>query len=951
MGNRLLSTGIRLFTVTVFLSILTTGIVAAQTATIQGIIVDSQTGETLPSANVFIEELQRGASTDVEGRFEITNIDPGSYTITFNFIGYRETTREIDLSSGEVLDLEIELSPDRIGLDQVVVTGQAGTARQREVGSSVGSIQADDIIASSSNVENLIQGQVAGVNILQTSGSSGAGGQIRIRGNVSVSMSNQPLIYLDGIRLRSDPFPENVPPVGFQGRGANVQATPINDIVPADIENVEIIKGAAATTLYGSEAAAGVIQIFTKMGSNSDRPVWHAEVEQGANWLRPFGTDDEPYLFLDPWLRAGHNQRYSLSVRGGDDDLQYFVSGNVADGNGVLPNDEENKYAIRANFRSRLSSKLLLRVSSGYTSHNIQNTASGNNAQGLTLNAYRQDQNYIGSAAKEDIDQFLDYDINTENDRFILGGTLMYQQLENLDHEFTVGFDYAASDLYQFRPVGFPGASQGIRASQNWKFTTLTLDYTGIYNWRVNPDLRFNFAWGGETVETNEMSVTGHAEEFPGPGEPTLNSGARTLGFEDRVRIITGGVFGQTMIDFKDKYFLTLGLRVDGNSAFGEDLGLQPYPKVSLSYVLSDESFWNDSWGSLRLRAAYGHAGRAPGAFDAVRTWNPVGWGERVAYRASNIGNPDLGPERTKETEVGLDLSTFNDRLNFDFTYYYQRTTDALFNVRQIPSLGFLSSQLENVGELENKGIEISADATVFQKENFAWILGLSLSTNQSEVLDLGGASNFSLDGNHGWIVEGEPVPAIRGDRITNPNEVGEPVIEEDYVYGPNEPTHIVSLRTTFELPYNITLSARGEFQGGHYIYDGASLNTLARGVRFPTCNDAFDLLDSGQADQLTALQRSRCVPTNVLSDWFIYPADFFKLREVSLRVPVPVRLSAGSVSTFTVSARNILTWKNSDFPVFDPEITWSGAGDATREIGEHIPPAASVTGTLKITF
>lgn len=211
MGNRLLSTRILLFTVTVFLSIFTTGLVTAQTATIQGIIIDSETGETLPSANVFIEELQRGASTDVEGRFEITNIDPGSYTITFNFIGYRATTREIDLSSDEVLELEVELSPDRIGLDQVVVTGQAGTARQREVGSSVGSIQADDIIASSSNVENLIQGQVAGVNILQTSGSSGAGGQIRIRGNVSVSMSNQPLIYLDGIRLRSDPFPENVP--------------------------------------------------------------------------------------------------------------------------------------------------------------------------------------------------------------------------------------------------------------------------------------------------------------------------------------------------------------------------------------------------------------------------------------------------------------------------------------------------------------------------------------------------------------------------------------------------------------------------------------------------------------------------------------------------------------------------------------------------------------------
>jgi TonB-dependent starch-binding outer membrane protein SusC len=269
---------------------------------------------------------------------------------------------------------------------------------------------------------------------------------------------------------------------------------------------------------------------------------------------------------------------------------------------------------------------------------------------------------------KEDIDQFLDYEINTLNNRYMLGGALIYQQLPNLDHEFIVGYDYADSDLNQVRPVGFPGATQGIRANQRWNYTTLTLDYTGTFNWRVNPDLRLNFAWGGETVETNQASVTGHAEEFPGPGEPTLTSGARTLSFEDRIRIITGGVFAQTLIDYRDRYFLTVGLRIDGNSAFGEDLGLQPYPKVSFSYLLSDEDFWNDSWGTMRLRAAYGHAGRAPGAFDAVRTWNPVGWGERVAYRAANVGNPDLGPERTVETEFGFDSSLLNDRLNHYFT-------------------------------------------------------------------------------------------------------------------------------------------------------------------------------------------------------------------------------------------------------------------------------------------
>ncbi|MDZ7690646.1 MAG: TonB-dependent receptor [Balneolaceae bacterium] len=337
--------------------------------------------------------------------------------------------------------------------------------------------------------------------------------------------------------------------------------------------------------------------------------------------------------------------------------------------------------------------------------------------------------------------------------------------------------------------------------------------------------------------------------------------------------------------------------------------------KASLSYVLSDESFWKEDWGQLRLRAAYGHAGRAPGAFDAVRIWSPVGWGNQVAFTPENVGNEDLGPERTIETEFGIDASFFNQRLDLEFTAYNQRTTNALLAVNQIPSQGFLNSQLRNVGELENRGIEVAIDGVPVQNEGFQWTLGADVSLNQSEVLDLGGAPPFTL-GTLAGIYEGHPAPMVRADRITNPDEVADPIVEEDHFYGPDQPTHILGLSTSLTLPWwNISISARGEYQGGHYIYDGATYNALSRGVRFPTAIGALEQIEAGNADQLTAYERSIAYPANVRADWFIRPADFFKLRSLSIHIPIPSKFTGGSEATFTFSGHNLFRWTNDGLP------------------------------------
>ncbi|MFN8581370.1 MAG: TonB-dependent receptor [Gemmatimonadaceae bacterium] len=421
--------------------------------------------------------------------------------------------------------------------------------------------------------------------------------------------------------------------------------------------------------------------------------------------------------------------------------------------------------------------------------------------------------------------------------------------------------------------------------------------------------------------------------------------------------MVNAGGFGQLLVDFKNRYFLTAGLRIDGNSAFGRDFGLQNYPKVSVSWVASEESYWPKWIPEMKLRAAWGQSGRAPGAFDAVRTWDPVGWGGQPAFFPLNVGNSALGPERTSEIEAGFDAALFGSRLTTELTWFSRRINDALFNARQIPSLGFLNSQLQNVGTMQSRGIEASADVRIVQTNRYEWSIGGSIYTTKSKVVSLGGVADFSL-GNFGWIMEGQAIPVIRTDAcVTNPNAKGvAPVISTnaaDCIYGPNLPSKTYGIRSNLRLPRGIIVSAIGEYEGGHYMYDGAAFNAVQRSVRWPGCYGFYNLQEAGKLSEATALQTARCTVSLTRADFFIYPAQFFKLRDVSVSVPFPSRWVPRSTSaSVTLAAHNAWKWVNKDFPVFDPETGNNGGFDSSvRSILEHVPPPASFVAALRVTF
>jgi TonB-dependent SusC/RagA subfamily outer membrane receptor len=935
---------------------------AQQTGTLTGRVIDKKTLQPLASVQIFIPGLNVGTLTSGNGRFILPNVPAGTHELAVQRLGFRPLSRTVTVGANAAAEQNFEMEEEALSLDQIVVTGTAGQARRREVGNTVAQVNVAELTEPLLGVESILQGRAAGVTITSTGGSVGAGSRIRLRGISSVSMGNQPLVYVDGVRIRSDNFPRNRPPVGFTGRGSDAFASPINEINPADIDRIEVIKGPAATTLYGTEAAAGVIQIFTKRGSSGSAN-WTFEMDQGLNFPRKFAPEPEPYLRLDymivdgkevDMLREGWRQKYALSVGGGSQVLQYFISGSLESEEGILPNDLREQASVRGNFRLQPSQKLTVDWNTSYTATNLDWAPNGNNSLGLPGIAFRGTTSALGATWREDIHKILDWEISDDHGHVLTGITATYTPVQNFTHRLTLGLDRINSDMRNVRPYGFIVSPEGILSNTQWLNMTSTLDYVGSLEFRPTQNLRSTVSVGSQFISETTVNTETYSEGLPGPGAPTVSSGALKQGFEDRSRVVTGGVFGQALLGYKDRYFLTVGLRLDGNSAFGEDFGFQPYPKVSASYVMSDEPWWPDSWGRLKLRGAYGHAGRAPGAFDAIRTWNPVSIGSVAGFYPNQVGNASLGPERSAETELGFDAGFLDDRVSAEFTYFYRKTTDALFPVRQTPSEGFGGSQLTNVGTMQSQGIELSVRGDLIRSEQLTWDAGVTLTTLSSEVLDLGGAPPFSV-GASGQIVEGYPAPVIVGTLLTNPDEVAAPVYERDHYFGPNYPTRVVNVSSSLRLPWGITLSARGEYQAGHYIRVSGVTNTTSR-TAWPECetagNGAYDAIRAGRINELTAEVRAYCDARNVDGNYPIYPGDFFRMRDISARFPLPRFGTSVGSATLLLSARNYFGWTNKEFRAFDPEMLGrEGLSTPSFMIPENIPTPKSITASIRVSF
>ncbi|HEX2094392.1 MAG TPA: TonB-dependent receptor plug domain-containing protein, partial [Longimicrobiaceae bacterium] len=536
---------------------------AAQgTGTVRGRVLDAATRRPIPEAQVALVGGTRRVVTDAEGAYTLTGIPAGGASLQASKLGYAPATTRVSVAAGETATADLSLNASALALEELVVTA-TGETRRREIATSLEAIGGREIEnAPVRNAQEIIAGRTAGVTVLGNSGQPGAGGTIRLRGNNSISQGNNPIIYVDGVRIFSGFTPTNQ--AGRQG------ALPFNDIKAEDIERVEIVKGAAATTLYGTEASGGVIQIFTKRGT-SGRAQWTAEITGGVNQMGHVGPDEDPtglfvnrcrgeglvqypdpardeaVRFEDPtcpasgsWLRNGGVQQYTVSVRGGAEALRYFVSGNYSDQEGVIAPGGSRDGGFRGNFGFTPVRGLELSLNSSYQKRNTRWVPDGNNANGFMLNVtrgfnsnFKRPANYTGPDCSDPAitcivnGDLLTTDNTTANDHFITGFTAAWVPNDRISNRLTVGYDYNSTLNESVNPFNFVRTPKGQILSTDNRRTFLSLDYAGSFRNNFTESLSSTFSWGGQMFDDRRRFFELEAFDFSGPGKPTVESAAR----------------------------------------------------------------------------------------------------------------------------------------------------------------------------------------------------------------------------------------------------------------------------------------------------------------------------------------------------------------------------------------------------------------------------------------
>ncbi len=722
--------------------------------TITGTVRDQATGSPVNAAQVFIEGLDIGSLSQADGQYLIINVPAGTHTLTVQSIGYRTESVEVTVTEDASTIQNFFLASQALQLDELVVTGTAAASRVREIGNSVAVLDAAVAeVQPLQNVSDLLRGRLAGVVIQQGSGDAGGASTIKIRGSSTMREVNDgPLVYIDGVRVNN------------RMESSYRDVSRIDDLDPAMIESIEVIKGPAAATLYGTEAANGVINIKTKLGDVGDAQ-WNFTFRQGAQWFRNpagrtptnwginniTGAVEDINMFRDYpaeqdlMFDTGHTQYYGIDLSGGTDVFQYFVAGSASSDRGVTEDSWAKKYNGRVNVQAQPNEDLTISANAGVALTRIrlggdQPYEEAIRATPSTLGTPRRGyRRYTPEAMYERNNIF-----NRAN-RATAGLTAAHTPFDWLTHRFTFGLDVTDMVDDRLRPFLTPESAQfwstsaaaGDRHQNQESVVYTTFDYAASATRDLTEDILSTTSVGFQVYTRTIKDVTADGDRFPALGLSSVSATAERQGFDNFIENNTVGVYLQQQFGWQDRFFITGAVRADDNSAFGEDFDLIVYPKVSGSWVVSDggSGFLN----SFRLRAAYGESGQQPDAFAALRSFttraSPTGL---ATLRPDSPGNSELGPERGVEIEAGFDASFFNDRLSIDLTFYDQSTKDAIVARQVPPSTGFLADRFVNIGEISNRGIELGLNARVLESNALDWDFFVNASTNRNRIVSLG---------------------------------------------------------------------------------------------------------------------------------------------------------------------------------------------------------------------
>ena len=933
----------------------------------------------------------RATSTNQEGEFEIS-VNTGD-KLRFSLVGYENQ----DVVVSSLAPLTVTMQPKDEVLDEVVVIGY-GSQRRSDVIAPVSKFNAEGLEERPiSRVDQALVGQMSGVRVKQTTGVPGKGLSVQVRGSGSITAGSEPLYVVDGFPLAT---------AAPNGSGNYSTGNPLDNLNPNDIESVEVLKDASAAAIYGSRAANGVVLITTKRGVSgkpvisfntylgTSSPYRKLDMLNGEEWidraiemvnsqweasgagrsgsqsmderrailgLDP-GAYNTTYMFDERWLqdgfpelymidwqdqayRKGLVQNYQLSASGGTDYVNYYVSGNYMDQNGIVKGLDYKNYALRANVDVKPNDKLAfgLNLAPTYSEandpgvegkdnimHQIYSMSPVQHSPAGMVNVFDQSRYPWSTSTNDPIAKLENFIGESKTARVLASMYGQYNILENLVFKTTVNLDHTDRTSFSYRPYTVGGDLTERQTRPN--FTT----YGSSNKYRRQTFVNENtLTYDLEIEKHNITGLLGHAYNYyrfdgsditsqggyRNSNVKTLNAAVGTRSSTDATKNLMLSYFGRVQYAYDGKYLLSASMRRDGSSRFGMNTKWGWFPSLSAGWRLSKERFLesNESIQDLKIRVSYGESGNNNiGDYSSVAVLSSAdySWGDAIAsgWAPGNIINPDLTWEKSRTFDVGLDFTLFSSRLSGSIDVYNRISSNLLLNVPTMLSTGF-SSLLDNAGEVQSRGWDLELTTRNIQRDDFTWSTSLNLSYNTNKVTKLIGDQKeilipSSFDIQHSILRVGEPMYSIyvvQQDGILSQEDIdngaalygtqvagdpryidanGDDVIDEDdrVIVGHPNPNYVWGI--TNNLRYkNFDLSFLFQGQNGGHLYSllGRALGRTGQGAPDNALGFYRDRWRSEDNPGSGRIGKAYSTFGRIKNTDWLYSSDYWRLRNITV--------------------------------------------------------------------
>jgi TonB-linked SusC/RagA family outer membrane protein len=940
-----------------------------------------------------VAETTTGTVTDFDGRFSVQAANGARLIISY--LGYED----LEVVANNNSMMRIELSSSAAVLEELVVVGY-GTRQRKDITGAVTSVAAKDLEKKPiARLENILQGQAAGVQVNQFSGKPGNSISVRIRGATSLSAGNEPLYVIDG-----------VPVLNTEG------------INPADVESLEVLKDASASAIYGARAANGVVLITTKKGVpgkpkvSLSSSIGFSQVTKTLDLLDAAGYVDlinESYVnagqapvldaadftadtdWQDEVYRNAITSNHQLSLSGGDGKTRYFVSGSRQEQEGIVRESDFVRTGLRVNFSTELkpgfelgSTMNISRVSFNSVPDNNRVNQGGVILGALssppTIGIFNEDGTFTTNplqAWENPVANIIAPKDQSSTNRIVGNLYAAFDILPKLRFKTSFGVEaYANKNDFFLDPFStqFGRSLQGVGiASTNQELVWLT-ENTLTYDYKRGAH-DFTFLGGITAQESAFESTFGRAEGFPNAAVTTLNAGSR------KIEASTGAsqwalfsYLGRVSYKFQDKYLADVSFRADGSSRFGAGNRFAYFPSVSLGWRISSEDFLqgSETINDLKLRLSAGTTGNQNigdfASFGLFATGSNYNFNGEIlpGTRPATISNENLRWETTAQANIGFDLALFDFRVNLTMDYYLKNTSDLLVNVDLPQSTGF-GSGIQNLGEVRNQGFELSLKTYNIKGKRIDWNTNFNLSTNRNEVINIGGPDKVIFAGGipergdavivreglplgsfFGWVSEG--VNPATGDIVFSD-------LNDDGIINDDDRTVIGDANPDLQLGLNNSISIGGFtldvlFQAilGNDVFNATRIETEGM---FTVNNALASTANRWQNEgDITRIPRAVFGDPNQnsrISSRFIEDGSHLRLRNVTLSYNLPTDL----LNRFNVQAMSVYfsgqnLWVLTDYSGYDPEVNRDGGSAISQGIDYGTYPQSKIfTGGIKLDF